>query len=192
MPSRAEGADRALAPAQLKELYDRKARALGRRPELAGRTAQTELRVATGLRCELSDAAHPLILDLPAAEGGQGRGFSPDDLLRAALGASLAMGFKLWAARLELPVELVELEIRCHYDERGALMADGAVTPGWQRLIVEATVHSQAPAEGIARVWQLTQLRCPMLGILSPSVEQIFRLHVARGNAAVPSEVTPG
>jgi uncharacterized OsmC-like protein len=171
-------APRPLDPVQLKELYERKARALSRRPELARARGVLRVRLEDGLRCEVDTGDRDLTVDLPAAEGGAGAGPQPADLVRAGLGAALAIGYKTWAARLEIPLRGVQIEIGSDHDARGQLLPDSEVAPGWQRLVVDVIIESDAPAEDVTRVAELAHRRCPLLSLLSPAVERVFRLQI--------------
>jgi uncharacterized OsmC-like protein len=171
-------APRPLDAGQLKELYERKARALSRRPELARATGVLRLRLQDGLRCELETGDRGLTADLPVGDGGAGGGPQPADLVRAGLGAALAIGYKIWAARLEIPLGCVHIEIGSDHDARGQLLPDSEVAPGWQRLVVDVLIESDAPREDILRLAELAHRRCPLLTMLSSTVEQILRVQV--------------
>ena len=62
--------------------------------------------------------------------------------MRAALGAALALGYRVWGARLEVPIGAIEVDITSDADARGPLGVE-AIAVGWQRLRID--VRSSAP-----------------------------------------------
>lgn len=169
----------ALKPAALKDLYERKARALHRRPELARCAGYTRVRLPDdGLACQVEGGDRQVEVDLTPADGGTGTAAGPSDLMRASLGACLAMDYRLWAARLDVPIGAVEIDLTVEFDARGALLADSDIRPGWRRLICAVTIHSAAPAADVARVVDVANARCPVLANLSPAIERLHALTV--------------
>jgi uncharacterized OsmC-like protein len=140
-----------VTPRAIKELHDRKTRALARRPTFAAATGQAHVVLAAGFVCAIEDEDRRLEADLPLADGGDATGPSPDQLMRAGLGAALAIGYRLWAARLEIPLASVAVDVSCDHDARGALGIAG-VAIGWQRLRVDVTIASPAPDGDVRRV----------------------------------------
>jgi uncharacterized OsmC-like protein len=136
--------------------------------------------LSEGLACRVDHADRSEVVDLPAVDGGNGAGPQPDDLIRAGLGAALAQGYRLWAARLDVPISDIELEIVCEFDVRGQLGISDDVAVGWQRLHVAVTVVSTAPEGEVRRVIDTANRRSSVLANLSASVEQIHRLTVLR------------
>jgi uncharacterized OsmC-like protein len=168
-----------VTPAQLKDLYARKASAMTRRPRFARGSGQARVRLGADLRCEVEHPGHSLVADATTDDGGQGRGPDPAELMTASLGASLLMSYRLWSARLDVPLESAEVEVLCEFDVRGQLGAED-VPVGWQRLVIAATVTSSAPEEAVRRMALLAERHCPMLANLSPAIERLHRLSVLR------------
>jgi uncharacterized OsmC-like protein len=182
-PNRKRASPPALKPAALKDLYERKARALHRRPELARGAGYTRVRLPeAGLACQVEgddgQVRGDLRVDLAPADGGTGTAAGPGDLLRASLGACLAMDYRLWAARLDVPIGAVEIDLTVEFDARGALLAETDIRPGWRRLTCAVTIHSAAPAADVARVVDVANARCPVLANQSPAIERVHALTV--------------
>jgi uncharacterized OsmC-like protein len=175
---------------ELRELYDLKAGVLGRRPELAGRVGRALVRLEDRLACHVEDAGRQILVDLPAEDGGSGRAPDPDQLMRASLGAGLAAGYRIWAARLGVAVEAIELTVACDDDARGGLGMRG-VAAGWLRLRVDVTITSDRPEAEVRRVVETANRTSPMLANLSRDIAQLHRLTVVRAERAVPSDITP-
>ena len=169
-----------MTPEQLKDLYARKASAMARRPVFAHASGQARVRLGPDLLCDVEHRRHSLLADALPDDGGRGLGPDPGELMAASLGASLAMGYRLWSARLDVPLEGAEVDVLCESDLRGQLGA-GEAPVGWQRVVVSATVISRAPEASVRQMVELAERHCPMLANLSPSIERIHRLTIVRG-----------
>jgi uncharacterized OsmC-like protein len=163
-----------VSPAELADLYERRRRALLRRPSLArsSEEAQIRLRDAT---CEVAQGERHL-----AEDGGAGRLPHPGELMRASVGTSLALGCRVWAARLGVAIAAVEVDVLCEHDSRGELGLDDDVAVGWQRILFDVRVISDAADDDVRRVVELADRRSPMLANLSPAIERVHRLTIAR------------
>jgi uncharacterized OsmC-like protein len=175
----------------LRALYDLRTGVLARHPELAGAQGQAFVLLADhGLGCHVDHEGGSLEVDLPAEEGGDARAPHPGQLMRAALGACLAQGYRIWAARLAVPIARVELALRCDFDARGAMDLDPGVAIGWQRVEIDVTVTSAAREADVRRVVEIANRLSPMLANLSRDVARRHRLTVIT-ERSVPREVTP-
>jgi uncharacterized OsmC-like protein len=173
-----------MTPAQIKDLYDRKAAALARRPPLGRNAGQARLRLLDGLTCQTDHGDRSFPVDLGPADGGDGRAPHPGQLMRASVGACLAMGYRIWAARLDVALDGVELEVTCEFDARGQLGVDAAVPVGWQTLHIAVTLVSAAPEADLRHLFAHVQHLSPMLANLAPHIRQSFELTIVRPFAA--------
>jgi uncharacterized OsmC-like protein len=165
----------------LKELHDRKARALERHPAIARASGQAHVRLGDdGFGCRVEDADRALLADLAAEDGGEGNGPSPDQLMRAALGAALALGYRVWAARLEIPIGAIEVDVTSDADARGPLGV-APVAVGWQRLRIDVRIASAAPDADVRRVVETADRLSPHLANLAPAIARTHHLTIARG-----------
>lgn len=168
-----------MTPAQLKDLYDRKASAIARRPGFARGSGHTRVSLGSDFRCQVESSRHALLADAPPEDGGDGCGPDPGDLMTASLGTSLAMGYRLWSARLDVPIESVEIDVSCEYDLRGQL-GTGEMPIGWQRLVISIVVVSAAPEADVRALVAHANHHSPMLANLSPQIERVHRLSIER------------
>lgn len=166
--------------AEIKELYDRKARAMQRRPAFGRGSGYARAYLLDGLTCDVELEDRTLRADQPRGEGGSGSGPHPGQLMRASLGACLAMGYRLWAARLDVPIDGVEVEVQAEFDARGQAGVAGDVPVGWQRVRFDVAVTSPAPEADVRRVVETADRLSPMLANLDPRIERAFRLTVSR------------
>jgi uncharacterized OsmC-like protein len=176
---------------EIQELYALKAAVLARRPEIARSAGHARVHLGDRLACHVEDGGRTISVDLPAEDGGAAGAPHPGQLMRASLGACLALGYRIWAARLGVSIERIELTVDCDYDARGQL-GDATVAAGWQRVRIEVTAVSDAPLAEVRRVVETANRYSPMLANLSPDIAQAHRLVVVPATErAVPPEVTP-
>jgi uncharacterized OsmC-like protein len=182
-----------MSAARLKDLYDRQRRAMLRRPELGRASGQARVRMIGELTCSVEQGDVCTVVDLPIQDGGGAGGPPPDQMMRAGLGSSLAIGYRLWGARLGVDLDAIEIDIVCESDTRGQLgIADG-VPAGWQRILIEVRIRSGASEADVRRVVETADRLSPMLANLAPSITRVHRLTVGSQapERSVPSEVTP-
>ena len=141
------------------ELFDRNAKAVGLRPGVGQGTATTRVRLKPGLECELEEGPWKLTIGMSEKSGGSNAGPNPGVLGRGALGTCIAIGYAMWAARLNVPVTSLEVEVQADYDRRGELGVDPAVPPGYTQVRYIVRVESPAPEAEVMR-WIETADRC--------------------------------
>ena len=168
---------------EIKALVERRANAMARRPDLARGNGHSRLSMmGGGFRCEVQHEDRRAVVDQPAALGG-GAGPDPEQLMRASLAASLAMGYRLWGARLGVPIDAVTVELTCEYDQRGQLGISDQVAVGWLCVRFDVTVTSAASEDDVRRLVATADARSPMLANLSPAVRRTHGLTVVRPDA---------
>jgi len=167
--------------AEIKELYDRKARAMARRPVFARGSGHACARlVGKGLTCEVDLEDRTVRVDQPAGEGGAGSAAHPGQLMRASLAACVAMGYRIWAARLEVPLDGVEVALTVDFDARGQAGLAEEVAVGWQHLHMDVVVTTSAAEAEVRRVVETADRLSPMLANIDPRVERSSRLTIVR------------
>jgi uncharacterized OsmC-like protein len=172
---------------------------MSRRPYFARGSGHARVRLVAGLACDVELESRTIRVDQSPSEGGGATGPDPGQLMRASLGASLAMGCRIWGARLGVALDAVEIELTCAYDARGPLGVSDDVAVGWSQIRFDVTLTSAAPADELRRVVEVAARRSPMLATLAPTVERVHRLTIVRPAPAaappmersVPSNVTP-
>ena len=103
-----------------------------------------------GFVCHIEDGPWNLKADWDKGSGGNDEGPLPGVYGRAALGVCLAIDYSAWAAKLEVPLEIVEVEVESDIDTRAtyALIDEAPI----QEFRYTVTVQSSAPEDDIARV----------------------------------------
>lgn len=133
----------------IREALERSARAVELRPAVGRHTGRTSVRLRPGLECEVKEGPWTLTVAMGPASGGSGAGPGPGTLGRGALGSCLALGYAMWAARMRVPFDAVEVEVQADYDSRGELGVSDEVPPGYTQVRCLVTIASGAPEEDV-------------------------------------------
>lgn len=137
---------------RVKIAIERNVKAVGLRAGIGRGTAVTTARARSGLACEVEEGDFRMTVDMSEKYGGSGAGPNPGVLARASLASCLTIGYLMWAARLDVPIDALEVAVHADYDVRGELGVDPDVPPGYLRMRYVVTVESSAPDEEVLRV----------------------------------------
>jgi uncharacterized OsmC-like protein len=148
----------------IRTAFERSARALRLRPSLGRSTGVSRTRIRHGLTCEVEEGAWKLTADMPASAGGSGAGPTPGVFGRAALGSCLAIGYMMYAAKLEVPIASIEVEVQADYDD-GALFGVSDAPPGYLEVRYIVTVESAASEADVRRVIDEGDAHSPYLDV---------------------------
>jgi uncharacterized OsmC-like protein len=136
---------------QIRAAIERNVKAVELRPSIGQGTAVTKVRLREGLACDIQEGPWTLVAGMTEKYGGTKEGPNPGVLGRAALGSCLAIGYAMWAARLGVPIDSLEIEIQADYDVRGELGVSDDVRPGYLEVRYIVTVSSPASTEEVER-----------------------------------------
>lgn len=150
----------------IRTFIDRSIKALELRPSMGHHTAVSKTRVVDGLHCEIEEGRWKLSADLSEKAAGSGKGPDPGVLARAALGSCLAMGYVMWAAYREVPLESVEVEVQADFDA-GAQYGVGDAPPGYTEVRYIVTIGSPAPEDDVMRIVEETEKRSPYFDVFT-------------------------
>jgi uncharacterized OsmC-like protein len=165
----------------LKGIQERNARALKLRPSVGQGTATTTVRARSGLTCDIEDGGWKLVADEMPGDGGAGLGPDPGVFGRAALGSCLAMGYVMWAARLDIPLDSVEVLVEADYDARGMYGVDDGVSAGWTGVRYTAKIASPASKERIRELIATADRHSPLLDDFRRAVPVSGSFEIASG-----------
>ena len=157
-------------PRELKRIVEKKAAALTADPDRGKASGHTLVRLGEGLTCSITDGPWRLTSDQPERAGGADQGPNPGVLIRGALGSCLAMDIRTWAARLDVQIDAVTVEVTSHLDARGMLGIDDRVPAGFQRLRLRITLESSASEAELRRVVARAEAHNPRLHDLTQAV----------------------
>jgi uncharacterized OsmC-like protein len=137
---------------KIRATLERNIKAVSLRPSVGQGTARTHVRLKPGLECEIEEGAWKLTAGVGEESGGNNAGPNPGILGRGALGSCLAIGYAMWAARLGVPLDAVNVEVQADYDCRGELGVADDVAPGYSQIRYIVTVESPAPEDVVRLV----------------------------------------
>jgi len=148
-------------PKTIKTIFERQAKAVNLRPSLGQRTVVSRTRVVDGLKCEMEEGPWKLTADMAKAGGGEDAGPTPGVLGRASFGACLAIGYVLWAAKYEVPLSNIEVEVHTDVDERGRFGSHDESPPGYHKVRYLVKLQSTAPEAEIMKVLDMADRHSP-------------------------------
>lgn len=139
-------------PTTIRTALERNVEALSVRPSVGQGTKVTRARLQPGLACEVEEGSWRFTVGMPGAYGGSDAGPNPGVYGRAALGSCLAIGYGMWAARLGVAIEALEVEVHADFDARGELGMSDDIPPGYLAMRYIVTVESSASEADVMRV----------------------------------------
>jgi hypothetical protein len=90
------------------------------------------------------------------------------------------MSYLLWAARLEIPIDHVEVVVESDFDMRGRFGMDPALTPGWHRLRYTSYIDSPAAPERLHELFEIADRHSPLLDDFLRSLPVEGKLSIGR------------
>jgi hypothetical protein len=90
----------------------------------------------------------------------------------------------MWAARLEIPIRSLTVEVRARYDVRGELGVDDSIRPGYADIVCVVTVDTDASDADVHRVLDTADRHSSWLDDLRNPVPVSREVHIVRGEHA--------
>ncbi len=151
--------------ASIREIAERNIQLLELKPTRGLRTGTTRARLTGGLRCEIEEGPWRLAADMPAKAGGDDTAPTPGVLGRGALASCLAIGVASWAARLDVAIEGVEVEVQADFDARGELGMGDDIPAGYSEVRYLIAIDSPASPDAIAGLLEQVQSCSPYIDV---------------------------
>lgn len=123
---------------------------------------------ATEVRVRAGD--HAFTIDEPPTLGGTDLGANPVEHLLAALGSCQVITYQVWAGKLGLPLDSVDVSLVGDIDLRGFFGLHPDVRPGFSGVEVEVRLTGPEPAERYQELVEHVERHCPVLDNLGNSV----------------------
>ncbi len=155
------------SPAHVAHALRRLETALARNPDFGHVTRCSTTVTTSGIACTTVEGDHRIDTDLPAALGGSATAASPSALLRAALGSCLAIGYRLRAARLGVPIGAIRVVVETDSAIAGMLLADARARPGFSEIRCHVEIESDADEADVRRVVAAADQLSPVLDALA-------------------------
>lgn len=121
---------------------------------------------------------HEFVIDEPATLGGDDLGANPVEHLLAALGACTAISYRVWADKLGLTLDTLDVTLNGDLDTRGFFGLDEDVRPGFQGIDLAITVTGPESADDYQRLAAAVEKHCPVLDNLTNGVPVTRTLNV--------------
>lgn len=150
----------------IKNKFERTRKALTLKPSLGYATAVSKTRIINGLSCETKEGDWIFKADMPKQVGGFETGSSPGALGRAALGSCLAIGYMMWASKLDIKIDSLSVEIEADYDD-GGLFDTSDSPPGYLNIRYLVKIKSPASPEEIENLLNKGDKHSPYLDVFS-------------------------
>ena len=163
----------------IKNKFTRSQKALALKPTLGMGTGVSKTRIVNGLTCETKEGDWIFKTDMPKQVGGNATASSPGALGRAALGSCLAIGLMLWASKLDVPIDSLEVEVQADYDD-GALFDTSDNYPGYLEVRYIVKVQSPASLEDIEHLLSVGEKHSPYLDVFSRAQSCIRQLEYTK------------
>lgn len=151
---------------KIKIAIERGVKALSLKPSLGLGTGISKTRIKDGLTCEIQEGNWNFTADMPESIGGNAQGPTPGVYGRAALGSCLAIGYMMCAAKKNIPIASLEVEVQADYDD-GALLGTSQVNPGYTEVRYTITVESDASEQEILKMIDEANDHSPYLDVFS-------------------------
>ena len=167
----------------IRSALERNARAVALRPSVGQGTAKTLVRLKPGLACEVVEGNWTFMVGMSPKSGGSDAGPNPGILGRAALGSCLAIGYAMWAARLGVAIDTLDVQVEADYDSRGELGVDDSVRPGYSEVRYIVSISSPASPEEVRALVETADKYSPYLDVFARAHDVRRQLHIsgARG-----------
>lgn len=151
---------------KIKLAVERSTKALSLKPSLGLGTGVSKTRIKNGLTCEIQEGGWKFLADMPESVGGNAQAPTPGVYGRAALGSCLAIGYMMRAAKMNIPVATLEVEVQADYDD-GALLGTADVVPGYAEVRYIVTIESDAAEKDILKMLDDADHHSPYLDVFS-------------------------
>lgn len=161
----------------IKSAFERSAKAISLRPSIGKGTGISRSRLVNGLRCEVSDGKWSFASDMPESVGGDASAPTPGVYGRAALGSCLAMAYALYAAKLGIPCNAIEVEVQADFDD-GAIFGVSDSPAGYLEVRYKVTIESSAPEHEIMRVIDEGDKHSPYLDVFNRAQKCIRNVNI--------------
>ncbi|MGH6917038.1 MAG: OsmC family protein [Geminicoccaceae bacterium] len=161
----------------IRAIVERNIELLALKPARAHLTRATKARLVDGLRCEIEEGPWKFAADLPAKVGGDDTAPTPGALGRGALASCLTIGIAIWAARLGVPIDAVEVEVQADFNARAELGMD-PVPPGYSEVRYLVSIDSPASRPELDELLALAERHSPYLDVFGRAMALRRVLHV--------------
>ncbi|MEM9180194.1 MAG: OsmC family protein [Pseudomonadota bacterium] len=149
----------------IKSALERSVQVVTLKPARGQRTYTNIATVGAGTVCRSVEKDQEITVDVGKAMGGEDAGPSPSTILRAAFSSCLAIGIKLWASRLDVPIEHITVTVETDVDARGQLGVCDRASVGFEAIRIAVSVQSDADRDAVTRVIETSFAHSPLVEV---------------------------
>lgn len=132
--------------------------------------AETNLEEDVRCTAKVRDFA-PMTVDEPSELGGGNAAMNPVELVLVALGTCQEIMYAAYASIMGIQLDELKINTKGYLDARGLFGISDTVPAGYQKIIFETSIKSQADAETIKKLIEIAESHCPLLDTLKRPVE---------------------
>jgi uncharacterized OsmC-like protein len=152
-------------PITIRDIAERNARMLALKPTRGHLTGVTKASLVDGLRCEIEEGTWRLSADMPVKAGGDGTAPTPGVLGRGALASCIVVSIAFWAARLDIAIDALAVEVQADFNARGELGVDETVRAGYQEVRYQVAIDSPASQAAIVDLLDTALRHSPYIDV---------------------------
>ena len=133
----------------------------------------------TATEVEITAGAHEFTIDEPASLGGTDKGANPIEHLLAALASCTVISYQVWAGKLGLQLDGVDVELRGDIDLAGFFGTGEGVRPGYEGIELQVNLIGPESEASYRRLEEAVATHCPVADNLTNGVPVSTRVQVA-------------
>ena len=137
---------------------------------LIGIETVTTLVTGTTTEVTVRTGGHEFTIDEPPTLAGKNVGASPVEHLLASLGSCQVITYQVWAAKLGITLENVEVTLTGEIDVQGFFGLDPDVRPGFQWIGVAVRITGPETDQRYAELTKAVDEHCPVLDVITVGV----------------------
>ncbi len=145
-------------------------------PNMAQSNFQANTKWLNGARSRTTIRNFTIESDEPTFLLGSDKAPNAVEMVLAALGSCLAVGFAYNAAARGIALESLEIKLEGDLDLQGFLGTSDKVRPGYQNIRVVCKLKSNAPKEKIEELFKYVQRTSPVTDIVRNSMPVTMKL----------------
>ncbi len=163
----------------IKEAFERNIKLLKLKPSKGQYTTSTKIRLGEGTACEVEHKHWTFKADVGKQQGGNDAGPGPGILFRASVGSCLAIGYKLWAAYMDIRIDHLEVDVEADVDARGNYGIDNT-KPGYTGMRYKVTIESPESEERIMEMIRHADDHSPILANVRNPINMERKVNVVK------------
>ena len=125
-----------------------------------------------------------MTIDSGTKKGAEPAAVNPGVLGRASLSSCIAVAYTMWAAKLEVPLEGLAVDLETDYDARGQYGVDDSITPAYLEVRYRVTLRTTASEADVQRLADTADKYCSFLQVWAQPQKCVRELRIERPGEA--------